>query len=144
MGFNDQYSINNDCTYTMNSDDYIDYGLMKEFFGRIKVIVSTKTYTIDDLKKILIESEISPIKGFEKNSIMLGYSGIEYNDEIIDRLATEAYDMGTGARALQSLVTGMQDVILYDLITKEYDLDSPVPLSMKLLDNYKQRTIRRY
>ena len=144
MGFNDQYSINNDCTYTMNSDDYIDYGLMKEFFGRIKVIVSTKTYTIDDLKKILIESEISPIKGFEKNCIMLGYSGIEYNDEIIDRLATEAYDMGTGARALQSLVTGMQDVILYDLITKEYDLDSPVPLSIKLLDNYKQRTIRRY
>ena len=144
MGFNDQYSINNDCTYTMNSDDYIDYGLMKEFFGRIKVIVSTKTYTIDDLKKILIESEISPIKGFEKNCIMLGYSGIEYNDEIIDRLATEAYNMGTGARALQSLVTGMQDVILYDLITKEYDLDSPVPLSIKLLDNYKQRTIRRY
>ncbi len=145
MGFNDQYNnINDDCTYTMNSDDYIEYGLMKEFFGRIKVIVATKTYTIEDLKKILLESEISPIKGFEKNCIMLGYSGIEYDDDIIDRLATEAYDMGTGARALQSLVTGMQDVILYDLITKEYDLDSPVPLSMKLLDNYKQRTIRRY
>lgn len=144
LGFNDQFTVDNDCTYTMDADDYIEYGLMKEFFGRIKVIVATRTYSIEDLKSILLKSEISPIKGFEKNCIMLGYNGIEYNEEIIDRLATEAYNMGTGARALQSLVTGMQDVILYDLITKEYDLKNPVPLSMDLLDNYKQRTIRRY
>lgn len=144
VGFNTEYMENNDYTYTMNSDDYIEYGLMKEFFGRIKVIVATNTYSIDDLKTILLESEISPIKGFEKNCIMLGYNGIEYDNEIIDRLATEAYEMGTGARALQSLVAGMQDVILYDLIIKKYDINKPVPLSMNLLDNYKQRTIRKY
>lgn len=144
VGFNIEYIENDDFTYTMNSDDYIEYGLMKEFFGRIKVIVATKTYNIDDLKTILLESEISPIKGFEKNCIMLGYNGIEYEDDIIDRLAEEAYDMGTGARALQSLVAGMQDVILYDLITNKYDKSKPIPLSMDLLDNYKKRTIRRY
>ena len=144
LGFNRDKEENVERTYTMSSDDYIEYGLMKEFFGRIKVIVSTKTYSVEDLKKILLESEISPIKGFEKNCIMFGYNGIDYDDEIIDILANEAYTIGTGARALQSLVTGMQDVIIYDLITHKFDDDNLVLFDKSLLDDYKKRTIRTY
>lgn len=144
LGFGTDYEDNKEKSYTMNSEDYIEYGLKKEFFGRIKVITSTKTYSKEDLQNILLNSEISPIKGFEKNCIMFGYSGITYDMEVIEKLSEEAYDMETGARALQSLVAGMQDVMLYSLITKEYDISKPVPLTVGLLEKYKERTIRKY
>ena len=52
--------------YTIEDEDYIEYGLLREFFGRIKVITNTKGYTKEDLKKILLESEISPLKNLSR------------------------------------------------------------------------------
>lgn len=133
-----------DRTYIVDTDDYIKFGLKKEFFGRIKVITITKTYSIDDLKRILLESEISPLRGFEKSCMMYGYSGIEYTEEFIDCIVSEAYKMGTGARALQSLIQGIQDTMLIDLITNKYDLCKPVNLTEESLNNYQKRKVRKY
>lgn len=143
LGFANE-KCNSDRTYIVDTNDYIDFGLLKEFFGRIKVITTTKTYTKDDLKRILLESEISPLKGFEKSCMMYGYSGIEYTEEFIDCIVSEAYKMGTGARALQSLIQGIQDTMLIDLITNKYDLCKPVNLTEESLNNYQKRKIRTY
>ena len=133
-----------DRTYVVDTNDYINFGLMKEFFGRIKVITTTKTYNKDDLKKILLESEISPLKGFEKSCVMYGYKGINYNDDFINKLVDEAYEMGTGARSLQSLIQGIQDTMLLDLITNKYNCLTPVELTEESLENYQKRKIRIY
>ena len=144
LGFETLQPASQQRTYVIDSQDYIDYGLMEEFFGRIKVITATKTYNVEDLKKILLESKISPLKGLEDTCKMYGYSGITYNEELIQIITEEAYKMGTGARALQNLISGVQDVILMDLITQKYDLSKPVELTPDLLQQYKNRNIRTY
>ena len=68
MGFNTTTSKSN--SYEITPEDYIKYGLMREFFGRIKVLTSTKSYKLEDLKKILLTSVISPLKNFE-NSVKI-------------------------------------------------------------------------
>lgn len=130
--------------YTVTPQDYIDYGIMREFFGRIKVIASTKTYSKDDLKKILLGSTISPLKNFDKTVKLFGYSGIKYKDEFIDKVVDEAYNMNTGARGLQTVMSGIQDLLLLDLETGLNKLDSIIELDSSMVDKYKEKNIRKY
>ena len=129
--------------YTITPEDYIDYGLMREFFGRIKVIANTKTYTKEDLKEILLTSKISPLKNFDKTVKMFGYDGIDYNDEFIDRVVDDAYDMNTGARGLQTVISGIQNLLLYDLVTEDYK-DNLVNLEPSMIDEYKEKKKIKY
>lgn len=129
-------------TYTITPQDYIDYGLLREFFGRVKVLTSTKTYTIEDLKTILLESSISPLKNFEKTVKMFGYEGISYNDEFIENLAKKAYEMETGARGLQTIMSGIQNKMLVDLVTKQ--LSEKITLTEEMLQEYEKGNQRSY
>jgi len=133
-----------DKTYTITAEDYIDEGLEREFFGRIKVLVCTKTYEVEDLRNILLTSVISPLKNIERTVRMFGYKGITYADEFIDEVCNQAYDMGTGARALQAIMLGIQSRLLRKLINKEFDLDEPIELTTSLLHQYNQSLVRRY
>ena len=144
LGFDIGGKDESDRTYTVDSQDYIDYGLMKEFFGRVKVIATTKTYSKEDLREILLKSEISPLKGFEKSCQMYGYPKVTYSVDFIDTIVEEAYKMETGARALQSLIQGIQDTMLMDLITKRFDVNKSVELTIDSLNKYKERRIRKY
>ena len=143
------FSINNsdsqnDRTYTISAQDYIDEGLMREFFGRVKVLVSTKTYSVEDLKNILLTSTISPLENFQKVVEIFGYNGIIYSEEFIDRFANEAYNMGTGARALQTIMSGIQNMLLLNIINGEFDKYKPIELTIDMINQYKGKEIRRY
>ena len=134
IGFN----TNNErlITYSVDTEDYIDYGLMREFFGRIKVISYLKSYSIEDLKNILLNSSISPLKGFNNTCMLLGYPGIEYDDDFINAVAARAYIMGTNARALQTIISSIQNIILFDLINGVYDKTKKIKLDLSLLYLY--------
>ncbi len=142
IGFNSK-EIKKEKTYIIDSEDYIEYGLMREFFGRIKVLTSTKGYSIEDLKDILLSSEISPLKNFEKTVKMFGYEGIQYTEDFIERLCEEAFNQNTGARALQTYMSGIQNMMLQDLITKQYKGDI-IKLDIDLLDKYEEKKVRSY
>lgn len=128
-------------TYTITPQDYIDYGLMREFFGRIKVLTFTKSYSKEDLKTILLKSEISPLKNFEKTTKMFGYSGIICNDEFIDKIVEEAYDMKTGARSLQTIMSEIQNKMLTDLILQNQK-DEFIELDEEAIKGYQKSKIR--
>ena len=143
MGFNDSYN-NIKREYEITPQDYINYGLMREFFGRIKVLTSTKSYTIEDLKKILLNSEISPLKNLEKTVQMFGYKNISYSYDFVNKICKEAYNMDTGARGLQSIMASIQNKILMNLINQSYDLDEPVEINEDILSDCKKDNIRTY
>ncbi|MBQ3474996.1 MAG: AAA family ATPase [Bacilli bacterium] len=140
MGFNTTTSKSN--SYEITPEDYIKYGLMREFFGRIKVLTSTKSYKLEDLKKILLTSVISPLKNFENSVKMFGYSGISYDEDFVTELATVALEMGTGARSLQTIMSGIQSNMLMGLINQEFDKEKPIKLEKKLIYDYKKTNIR--
>ncbi len=133
-----------DRTYTITAQDYVDEGLNREFFGRIKVLACTKTYTIEDLKNILLTSDISPLKNLNKTVQMYGYSGIVYDEEFVDEVCIQAYEMQTGARALQTIISGIQNRLLMGLFNQTYDLDKPIELTTGLLHEYNMTLIRHY
>lgn len=132
-----------DNSYSVDAEDYIKFGLMREFFGRIKVISHMKTYTKEDLKKILFESTISPLSGLEKTCIMFGAKGIKYDESFIDSVVDKAYNMGTNARALQSIMSSIQNILLYSLETGEY-IDNYIELDKTLLDEIEKEKIIKY
>ena len=144
LGFSDKLESDKKRVYTVTPDDYIEYGLMREFFGRIKVLTGTKSYTIEDYKEILLKSEISPLKNFEKTVQMFGYKGIAFSDEFIDTLAREATNMKTGARSLQTIMLGIQNRMLLGLINHEFDENEPITLNSSLIEDYKKSNVRKY
>ena len=74
---------------------------------------------------------------------MFGYEGIIYTEDFVDRLASEAQEMKTGARALQTIMSGIQNKLLLGLINHEFD-DGLIDLSTSLIDDYKKANVREY
>ena len=144
MGFTYNDESNTEKTYTLLPEDYIKSGLKREFFGRIKVLTGTKSYDHDAYKKILLESKISPLKNFEQTVKLYGYPGIEYDDSFVDKLAEEAIKMKTGARGLQTVMSGIQNKLLMGLINHEFDLDKKIKLTTNLIDEYNKSYVRKY
>ena len=144
MGFSTISSSDYEKEYVVTPDDYIKYGLMREFFGRIKVLTSTKSYNLEDCKRILLESSISPLLNLEKTVKMYGYPGIKYDEEFLNRVSEEGMKMKTGARGLQTVISGIQNNMLDGLINKEYDKDKEIELTTKMIDDYKKLFVRKF
>ena len=144
MGFSTESSDNYEKEYIVTPDDYIEYGLMREFFGRIKVLASTKSYNLDDCKRILLESTISPLLNFEKTVKMYDYPGIEYNEDFLNKVSEEGMKMKTGARGLQTVISGIQNNMLNGLINGEFDKNKPIELNTEMIEDYKKSFIRKF
>ncbi len=129
--------------YTITPQDYVDEGLHREFFGRIKVLTCTRGYEYADLLNILANSSVSPIKNFMKTAEMFGYDDVSFSFEFIDLLCKKALDMNTGARALQTIMSGIQNRLLLGMINHEYDSDKTLEITPKILDEYEKSLIRR-
>ena len=101
--------------YQMHAKDYIEAGIMREMVGRFKVMTSTKKYSIEALKSILTDSTASPIRDLISTGITTYNTNIIFDDLIIDQIAEYAYNLNTGARALQTVISDIENTILKEL-----------------------------
>lgn len=114
--------LDNDGYYTMRPEDYIQEGLLRELVGRFSLLIATKSLSKTDLIKILKESIVSPLKQLKELGKLPEYNKeIVYSDEMIDKIATEAFVLDTGARSLSTIVNGIRNVILSELRDKTKD-----------------------
>lgn len=143
FGFNNNCETNKEESYIVTPQDYVNEGLNREFFGRIKVLSSTVDYKFEDLKYILLNSLFSPLRNFEKTVKLFGYNEVIYSDEFIDKVASQALEMKTGARALQTIISGVQNRILLKLINREYDYSEPIYIDESLLEEYNKSLVRK-
>lgn len=108
IGFNVKYDEKKDAKdYSITPDDLIKMGFEKELVGRFNTYVHTKDYSKDDLKKILLESKISPLIGFKTFVSSLGKK-LVIDDDAYDLIAEAAHDLNTGARSLQAVVNNLE------------------------------------
>lgn len=111
-----------DTSYVIKPEDLIKMGLQKELVGRINTFLHTKDYSVEDLEKILRESSISPMVGFEEWAEALGKKVI-IDDEVYPLVAEKAYDLNTGARSLQTVMNSIRTRFLKTVLRgKENDL----------------------
>lgn len=125
--------------YTMKPDDYIRAGLLREIVGRFSLITATKSLPKADLIRILNESSISPLIQLKSMAKDVYGIDISYSDEIVDKIASDAVLEDTGARALQTTINGLRNVILSDLISKNID---HIELTQDIIDKAKEVYVR--
>lgn len=127
--------------YEIKDQDYVDYGLERELVGRLTLKTHTNAYEIEDFKRILLESEISPLKMFVKVLKKLGVDEITYDEQFIDKVCKKAYESGFGARGLQAIFLDIRNNLSMQLI--ENNLTN-LHLSEELFEKVKQKSLRKY
>lgn len=96
-----------------STEDIRDFGFIPEFVGRFPIITSISKLGKDDLRRILIEPQNSIIRQYVE---LLDMDNTElcFNDDALDEIASIAYRLGTGARALRNIVEMVMTDIMFD------------------------------
>ena len=117
---NDDYS-------NVSTNDFINYGIMREVMGRFSKLVSMNEFSREDYRKILMESNLSPINTYQRLFDELGIK-FSYDAELIDYIIDEAIALDCGARSLKTVFDGIISDFLFDIFAqgqKEIHLTIP-------------------
>ena len=87
----------------VKTQDLIEYGFETEFVGRFPVIAILKNLTEDDLFEILHNPNSSVIVSKKQDFRSYGID-LKFEEDALRLLAHQAYQQGTGARALVSVI----------------------------------------
>lgn len=133
-------SNNQENTYKISVQDYIDEGIHRELIGRFGLLASTDHLDYDKLMKILKESKISPVRALVQLGTIYGVE-IVFTDEILSKIANYALEDGTGARGLKAIVGSLQNIILADMISAKVDR---IVINDEMLNKSRNFMVRGY
>jgi ATP-dependent Clp protease ATP-binding subunit ClpX len=129
----------------VRSQDILKYGLIPEFVGRIPVLVTLDQLDEDALVQILTEPRNALVKQYSKFFDLDGVD-LEFTQEALEAIASEALEHDTGARGLRSIIEDAILDIMYDIpsqdeiskcvITKDVIMDEVMPKLIRV--NNKQ------
>ncbi len=93
--------------------DFVKFGLIPEFIGRLPIVTSLEELTEDDLVRILTEPKNSLVKQYTK---LLAMDGVEltFEKEALRQLAHRALTRKTGARGLRAEMEKLMTDIMYE------------------------------
>ena len=86
--------------------------------GRFSKLVSMNSFSKDDIKKILLESNLSPINTYKKLFAELGID-FTYDENLIDYIAEESMALDCGARSLKTVFDGIISDALFDIFAEK-------------------------
>ncbi len=96
---------------SVTPQDLRDFGMIPEFVGRFPVITHVETLGRDELVRILKEPKGALVTEYKE---LLEMDGIDlsFSEEVLERIADSALELGTGARGLRSVMESfMRDVM---------------------------------
>ncbi|MCF0187020.1 MAG: ATP-dependent Clp protease ATP-binding subunit ClpX [Bacteroidaceae bacterium] len=91
--------------------DFIKYGLIPEFIGRVPINVSLDQLTEDDMIRILYEPKNSLVKQYQALFEMDGVK-LHFEDDALREIAKKSIERKTGARGLRAI---MESVMMDDM-----------------------------
>lgn len=102
-------------------DDFVKYGLIPEFVGRLPIIATLDELDEDALVRILVEPNNSLIKQYEA---MLGYDKVKltFTDDALRAVARLAIKRKTGARGLRSILENAMLDVMYKIPSADGDI----------------------
>ncbi len=98
--------------------DFVKYGLIPEFVGRLPITVTLDSLDRDALVKILTEPKSSICKQYKKLFELDGVE-LEFTDEALFAIADEAMERETGARGLRSIIEEATLDMMYEIPSNE-------------------------
>lgn len=103
-----------DIAQHLSPEDFIRYGLIPEFVGRVPVIAHLQELDREALIKILREPKNALVKQYQK---IFSFEDIdlEFEEEAIVEIANIAMERKTGARGLRSVLETLMLDLMYDI-----------------------------
>ncbi|SFH90600.1 ATP-dependent Clp protease ATP-binding subunit ClpX [Pseudobutyrivibrio sp. OR37] len=98
--------------------DFIKFGLIPEFIGRVPINVSLKELTEDDMIRILREPKNSLTKQYEALFKMDGVK-LHFEDDALREIAKKSIERKTGARGLRAIVENVMMDYMYHVPSDE-------------------------
>ena len=104
--------------------DFVKFGLIPEFIGRVPITVSLDNLDRDALVRILQEPKNSLVKQYTK---LLELDDVEltFDEEAIGAIADKALERKTGARGLRAIMEDVMLDIMYS-VPSQKDVDKCV------------------
>lgn len=99
-------------------EDFIKYGLIPEFIGRLPVVSGLAPLTKKELLRVLTEPKNALIKQYIK---LLAMDNVKlvFDDSALECLADKAIEKGTGARGLRAILEQTMLDIMYKIPSDE-------------------------
>ena len=111
--------VNCDDYSKVSSNDFINYGIMRELIGRFSKTIAMNPLTKEDIIKILKESDFSPLNTYKKLFDMLEVE-FDFTDEFIEYIAEQAISKQSGARSLKTVFDDCISSALFRIFAGEY------------------------
>jgi ATP-dependent Clp protease ATP-binding subunit ClpX len=92
--------------------DFVKFGLIPEFIGRVPVTASLNELDKEALVRILKEPKNSLVKQYKKLFELDGVR-LKFEDDALDAIADKALDRKTGARGLRSIIEEVMMDLMY-------------------------------
>lgn len=104
-----------DLTAQVLPEDFVKYGLIPEFVGRLPVITTLAQLNEDALVKVLTEPRNAVVKQYQRLFSLDGSVDLVFTEDALAAIAGEALKRGTGARALRSIIEEVMQDIMFDI-----------------------------
>ena len=98
--------------------DFIKFGLIPEFVGRVPVVVSLDSLDEDSLVRILREPKNAIIKQYQA-LFGLDEVALEFTDDAVKAVAHKSFERKTGARGLRSILESVMNEVMYEIPSDE-------------------------
>jgi len=94
-------------------EDFIKFGLIPEFIGRVPIVVTLDELDEEALVRILLEPKNSLVKQYKK---LLELDGVQlgFDDDALLAIAKQALSRKTGARGLRSIMEKTMMDVMYE------------------------------
>lgn len=109
-----------DSTAMISSEDLRKQGLIPELIGRLPVRIMLSALTKEDLSAILTDTKNSLVKQYT-DLFSLDDVKLSFTREAIQYIATKAYEEGTGARGLKSIIEDLMMDAMFEIPDKNIE-----------------------
>ncbi len=143
--------VNFDVLSDVESQDFVKFGLIPEFVGRLPVMINLQSLTLDQLVDILTKPKNALVKQFRELVRMNGVN-LHVTDGALRAIAEVAIENGTGARGLRQIMEKVLNDAMYDVpdqdtasaIVVDYDehVQGALPVACRIL--YGEGALERY
>ena len=106
-------------TKKVTPEDFIRYGLIPEFIGRLPITAVLDPLDKDALVRILQEPKNALVKQYQ-SLLAIDNINLTFEKEALEQIADEALKRGTGARGLRAIIEEIMQDIMYDCPSMEH------------------------
>ncbi|MEQ8763886.1 MAG: ATP-dependent Clp protease ATP-binding subunit ClpX [Planctomycetota bacterium] len=120
----------------VETHDFIEFGLIPEFVGRLPVIAPLRPLGVDDLLRIMTEPKNAIVRQYSR-LFEMEEKAFRVEDDALREIAKKALERETGVRSLRSIV---EDVLLDVLFESPSKKDGgEVVVTLEMVESSSQR-----